>query len=151
MEPLTGTDSVADGPTPLDATGLIALMPFAEWLGVQLHEVGKARVTGILDWAPQRCTTGGLLHGGALMSLADSVGGVCAYLNLPPNATTATIESKTNFFRKVSGGRVTAIAHPLHIGGRTIVVHTEIHDETDNLVALIIQTQVVVGGSSESR
>jgi 1,4-dihydroxy-2-naphthoyl-CoA hydrolase len=140
-----------DGQTPPDAATLIALMPFAGSLGVRLRETGRARVVGTMDWAPERCTAGGLLHGGALMSFADSVGGVCAYLNLPPGATTSTIESKTNFFRGVRGGRVTATAHPLHVGSRTIAVHTEIRDDADRLVALVIQTQAVLDGSPGSR
>jgi 1,4-dihydroxy-2-naphthoyl-CoA hydrolase len=134
-----------------DAVTLIALMPFAASLGVRLRETGSARVVGTMDWAPERCTAGGLLHGGALMSLADSVGGVCAYLNLPPGAVTSTIESKTNFFRGVRGGEVTATAHPLHVGNRTIAVHTEIRDEADRLVALVIQTQAVLDGAPGSR
>jgi 1,4-dihydroxy-2-naphthoyl-CoA hydrolase len=154
MEPQTnpaGTGSAGDGQAPPDAATLIALMPFAESLGVRLREAGKARVVGTMDWARERCTAGGLLHGGALMSLADSVGGVCAYLNLPPKAATSTIESKTNFFRGVRGGQVTATAHPLHVGGRTIVVHTEIRDDPGKLVALVIQTQAVLDGSPGGR
>lgn len=146
-----GTDSTVDREVTPNPAALVALMPFAESLGVRLREADKARVVGTLDWAPERCTAGGFLHGGALMSLADSVGGVCAYLNLPPGAATSTIESKTNFFRGIRGGQVTATAHPLHTGGRTIVVHTEIHDDTRALVALVIQTQAVLDGSAGSR
>lgn len=78
VEPQTNPaemDSAADGQAPPDAATLIALMPFAESLGVRLREADKAGVVGTLDWARERCTVGGMLHGGALMSLADSVGG----------------------------------------------------------------------------
>lgn len=127
-----------------DGQSLLALMPFAAALGVELRQVDKAGVVGRLPWAAERCTAGGLLHGGALMSLADSVGGVCAYLNLPPGAATSTIESKTNFFRGVRRGCATATARPLHVGGRTIVVQTEIRDDQERLIALVIQTQAVL-------
>lgn len=134
--------------SPERLSALLALMPFAESLGVRLREAGCDGVVGTLDWADERCTAGGLLHGGALMSLADSVGAVCAYLNLPPGAATSTIESKTNFFRGVRGGCVTASARPLHVGGRTIVVQTEIRDEAGRQVALVIQTQAVLDAPS---
>ena len=70
-----------------------------------------------LAWAEELCTAGGILHGGALMGLADSAGGFCAFLNLPEGATgTATIESKTNFFAPVREGWVEAVSRPLHVG-----------------------------------
>jgi len=76
------------------------LMPFAALIGAELIAAGPELVRGRLEWAPERCTAGGLLHGGALMALADSCGGACAFLNLPEGADgTATIESKTNFLR----------------------------------------------------
>ncbi|MEU1981583.1 PaaI family thioesterase [Nocardia sp. NPDC019395] len=121
-------------------------MPFAESVGIRLTEATTEHVVGILDWAEQRCTAGGILHGGVLMALADSVGGACAYLNLPPGAATSTIESKTNFFRGVRSGQVTATGRPVHVGGRTIVVQTEIRDNNQKLVALITQTQAVLRG-----
>ncbi|MEV5988854.1 PaaI family thioesterase [Streptomyces sp. NPDC052051] len=127
-----------------DTATLLKLMPFAASVGIRLTQATREQVVGTLDWAEERCTAGGILHGGALMALADSVGGVCAYLNLPSGAATSTIESKTNFFRGVRSGQVTATAHPLHVGGRTIVVHTEIRDTDEKLVALIIQTQAVL-------
>jgi len=101
-------------------------------------------VRGRLDWAPERCTAGGVLHGGALMSLADSVGAICAFLNLPEGASTATIESKTNFFRAVRGGHVDAVSRPLHVGRTSIVVQTELADAEARPVAIVIQTQAVL-------
>jgi len=125
-------------------TELIGLMPFSEGLGVQLETADPSAVAGTLPWSAGRCTSGGVLHGGAIMGLADTVGALCAYLNLPEGFTTATIESKTNFFRGVRSGYVRAIAKPLHVGGRTIVVQTDLTDEQDRAVALVIQTQAVL-------
>ena len=84
------------------------------------------------------------MHGGALMSLADTLGGVCAFLNLPEGATTATIESKTNFFRAVREGAVTGTSRPLHVGRSFIVVETRLGDDEGRAVALVIQTQAVL-------
>ena len=83
-------------------------MPFSQALGVRLETADPGTVVGTLAWSAERCTSGGVLHGGAIMGLADSVGAVCAYLNLPEGATTSTIESKTNFFRSVRSGFVRA-------------------------------------------
>ena len=125
-------------------TELLGLMPFSEGLGVKLESADPSTVVGTLAWSAERCTSDGILHGGAIMALADSVGAICAYLNLPEEATTSTIESKTNFFRGVRSGFVRAIARPVHIGNRTIVVQTDLIDEKDRSVALVIQTQAVL-------
>ncbi|MDE3024277.1 MAG: PaaI family thioesterase [Acidobacteriota bacterium] len=98
-----------------------------------------------LAWSEERCTAGDILHGGALMGLADNVGGFCAFLNLPDGAAgTATIESKTNFFGPVRSGYVHAVSRPLHTGRRTIVVDTELFDDAGKLVARVTQTQAVL-------
>jgi uncharacterized protein (TIGR00369 family) len=123
---------------------LLALMPHAVALGVTLHEATRERTTGSLAWAPDRCTTGGLLHGGTIMSLADSVGAVCAYLNLPAGAGTATVDSTTRFFRGVSSGTLRATARPVHVGRRLIVVQTELTDDRERLVAQTSQAQAVL-------
>lgn len=128
----------------MEPQSLVALMPFAESLGLVLTEASPARVEGSVEWAPDRCTTAGLLHGGVLMSLADSTGAVCAFLNLPEGASTSTIESKTNLFRGVREGRVTAVSTPLHVGRTTIAVQTEVRDGAGKLVSLTIQTQAVL-------
>jgi 1,4-dihydroxy-2-naphthoyl-CoA hydrolase len=120
-------------------------MPFGAVLGVEVDEASPDEVRGGLDWAPERCTAGGILHGGALMGLADSLGGLCAFLNLPDGATgTATVESKTNFFRGVREGRVTGVAKPLHIGRTFIVVQTDLRDDEGRHVAQVTQTQAVL-------
>jgi 1,4-dihydroxy-2-naphthoyl-CoA hydrolase len=98
-----------------------------------------------LEWAAHLCTAGGALHGGALMALADAAGGAVAFANLPDGATgTSTIESKTNFLGGVRKGTVTATARPLHVGGTTIVVETELRDDDGRLVAKTTQTQIVL-------
>jgi 1,4-dihydroxy-2-naphthoyl-CoA hydrolase len=122
---------------------LVAAMPFAERLGLRVASATKDEVRGTLEWAEELCTAGGVLHGGALMAAADSVGALCAYLNLPEGATTATIESKTNFFRAVRGGTVSLVSTPLHVGRTSIVVQTELRDADERRVALVIQTQAV--------
>ncbi|WP_255946161.1 PaaI family thioesterase [Streptomyces odontomachi] len=128
-------------PSPAD---LLAAMPFAARLGIELHEATPDRVVGSLPWSPDACTAGGILHGGAQMALADSVGAVCAYLNLPPGAGTSTVESKTNFLRAVTSGRVHATARPLHVGGTLVVVQTDLRDDRDRLVGQTTQTQIVL-------
>ncbi len=117
-------------------------MPFFALLGVELLQATPELVVGRLDYAPERCTAGGLLHGGALMALADGCGAVCAFLGMPEGAIgTATIESKTNFLRGVREGSVTASSRPLHAGRTTIVVETEIAREDGKLAAKVTQTQ----------
>ena len=128
----------------MDHNELVAMMPLCATLGIELHEAGPEEVRGSMAWAPERCTTGGVLHGGALMALADTLGAVCAFLNLPPGAGTTTIESKTNFFRAVRDGRAIAVSRPVHVGRTTVVVQTDVRDEQDRRVALVIQTQAVI-------
>jgi 1,4-dihydroxy-2-naphthoyl-CoA hydrolase len=129
-----------------DLAGLIALIPFAAELGIRLDEATAERVVARMSWTENLCTTGGIVHGGALMAFADTVGALCAAVNLPPGAGTATIESKTNFFRAVRGGDVTSTSNPLHVGRSTIVVQTNLTDDRDRLVAQVTQTQAVLPG-----
>jgi 1,4-dihydroxy-2-naphthoyl-CoA hydrolase len=119
-------------------------MPFAAAIGVEITDASPEEVRGRLEWTPDRCTAGGALHGGALMSLADALAAVCAYLNLPAEASTSTIESKTNFFRAVREGAVEGVAQPLHVGRTTIVVQTDIRDGGGRRVALTTQTHAVL-------
>jgi uncharacterized protein (TIGR00369 family) len=120
-------------------------MPLAGTLGMRTDEYTRERVVLSLEWAESLCTSGGILHGGVIMALADSAGGACAFLNLPDGAIgTSTIESKTNFIGAVRAGRVTASATVLHRGGTTIVVETAVRDEAGKLVAKVTQTQIVL-------
>lgn len=126
-------------------------MPFAGVLGIEEVSAEPDRVEASLSWDPSRCTSGGVLHGGVLMGLADSLGGHCAFLNLPEGAVgTTTIESKTNFLRAVREGRVTAVARPLHIGRMLIVVDTELRDDKGRLVARVTQTQAVLSPRADN-
>ena len=121
-----------------------AAMPLCTTLGITAEAFNAELVRLSLQWDEGLCTSGGLLHGGAVMALADSAGGASAFLNLPAGATgTSTIESKTNFLGGVKQGVVTASARPLHVGSSTMVIETEVtHD--DRLVAKVTQTQAVL-------
>ena len=122
---------------------LAAAVPLAGLLGIEIVSAEPDEVRGTLPWAPELCTAGGVLHGGALMAFADTLGGVCAFLHLPEGAGTATVESKTNFFRAVRGGQVSGVARPLHVGRSFIVVQTDLADD-DRRVAQVTQTQAVL-------
>jgi uncharacterized protein (TIGR00369 family) len=125
-----------------DLQSLSDLIPFAAAIGMELLEATPELVVSRLQWTPERCTTGGVMHGGALMALADNGGGVCAFLNLPEGAVgTATIESKTNFLRAVREGAVTASSRPLHVGRTIVVVETELVRDDGKLAAKVTQTQ----------
>ena len=128
----------------MDLEALVATMPFSVAVGIQIDAASKEEVRGHIPWAPERCTTAGLMHGGAVMTLADTLGAVCAFFNLPPGATTSTISSSTNFFRAVRDGELHGTARPLHAGRTTIVVQTELRDANDKLVAMVTQTQAVL-------
>jgi 1,4-dihydroxy-2-naphthoyl-CoA hydrolase len=123
---------------------LLALMTYAVALGVEWEFASAQQAVGHLPWAPQRCTAGGMLHGGALMGLADSIGAVCAYLGLPTGASTATTSSTTHLFRSVRDGHVTATARPLHRGRTLVVIQTDLVDSHGRPVAQVTQTQAVL-------
>ena len=120
-------------------------MPYTDTLGIEMLAASPDEVRGRVAWEERLTTAAGLLHGGVLMGLADSVGAYCAYLNLPEGSTaTATIESKTNFFRPVSSGHVEATSRVLHKGRTTIVVETDVRDAEGKHVARVTQTQAVI-------
>jgi 1,4-dihydroxy-2-naphthoyl-CoA hydrolase len=97
-----------------------------------------------MEWTLETTTTGGAMHGGALMSLADAIGGAVAFLNLPAGAGTSTISSSTVFLRGVREGAVTATARLVHRGRTTIVAETELTDAKGRPVARTTQTQAVL-------
>jgi uncharacterized protein (TIGR00369 family) len=119
-------------------------MPLTRLLGLEFTHTEAGEVRGRLAWREDLCTAAGILHGGALMAMADSVGAMCAVLNLPEGHLTSTIESKTNFFRAVREGSVEAVARPLHVGRTTIVVQTDIFDPAGKRVSQTTQTQAVL-------
>jgi 1,4-dihydroxy-2-naphthoyl-CoA hydrolase len=127
----------------LDVTDALPELPFADLIGAELLEATPELVRARLAWSPERCTTNEIMHGGAMMALADNCGGICAFLNLPDGAIgTATIESKTNFLRGVSAGNLTASTRPLHLGRTTAVLETELTRDDGKLAAKVTQTQV---------
>jgi 1,4-dihydroxy-2-naphthoyl-CoA hydrolase len=119
-------------------------MPFGATLGIEWLASAKNEVRGRLAHREELTTAGGILHGGAVMALADAAGAICAYLNLPDGANTVTIESKTNFLRAVRGGHVEAVARPVHVGRTIIFVETDVLDADGRLAARVTQTQAVV-------
>lgn len=121
-------------------------LPFAELMGVVFTQAGKERVVATMMVRDDLCTVGGAVHGGALMALADSVGGAATFVNLPPEAKgTTTIESKTNFVGAApAGATLVATATPIHRGRRTQVWQTRIETEAGKLVAVVTQTQMVL-------
>lgn len=119
-------------------------MPLTRLLGLEILGGDAAGVRARCSWAPERCTSNGVLHGGFLMAMADSVGAMAAVFNLPEGAGTSTIESKTNFFRAVTEGDLAITATPVHVGRTTIVVQTDITRSDGKLVTRTTQTQAVL-------
>jgi uncharacterized protein (TIGR00369 family) len=120
-------------------------MPLAKTLGIETLVNSPEEVRARLDWSESLCTSGGVLHGGVIMALADSTGGACAFLNLPEGASgTTTIQSTTNFLRAVRAGHVEAVSRPLHTGRTVIVVETDVTDADDRRVARVTQSQAVL-------
>ncbi len=129
-----------------DLEALVALMPFAAHLGVVLDEASADRVIARLEWAPRLCTSGGIMHGGVLMSLADSVGALVTFLGLPEGATTATIISTSQLFRPVASGEVRAMGVPLNRGRTAVTAQTTLYDSAQRMVAQTTQIQAVRTG-----
>ena len=113
-------------------------------LGIRWVEADKDRLVAEITIRDDLRTIGGALHGGAIMAFADTVGATATFINLPPGASTTTIESKTNFFSAGRAGVVRAESTPLHKGRRTMVWQTRITDESGRLLAQVIQTQMVL-------
>ena len=121
-------------------------MPLCATLGMTAGRVDADAVEVSLELTEGLCTSGGTMHGGAVMALADAAGALLAYLNLPTGAKgTTTIESKTNFLGAARSGTVTATATPLHVGGTTIVVESLVL-AGERPVAKVTQTQLVLRG-----
>ena len=131
--------------TPLEKLNALEL-PFAKTLGLVFVSAELDKVVARLRVTPALCNGRGVLHGGAAMSLADTVGACGTIINLPAdNNGTTTIESKTNFVSPAKeGSDVIATATPVHRGRRTQVWQTRIETEEGKLVALVTQTQMVL-------
>ena len=120
------------------------LPPFAELIGIEVVEAGPERVVGRIQIGPQHSNGRDQAHGGAIMSLADTLGAIGTVLNLPKGAVTTTIESKTNFLAAARGAELKGEALPLHVGRNTMVWQTTIRDANDRRVAVVMQTQLVL-------
>jgi uncharacterized protein (TIGR00369 family) len=122
---------------------LKGLLP--ELLGIQLLEVTQDKVVATLTVRPDLCTGGKILHGGAIMAFADTLGAIGTVVNMPQGHGTATIESKTNFIGGAASGTiVTGESTPVHKGRTTQVWQTRITSAGGKLVALVTQTQIVL-------
>jgi 1,4-dihydroxy-2-naphthoyl-CoA hydrolase len=123
----------------------IAALPLAKTLGIELTVAGKDRVVGQLTVREEITTGGHILHGGAYMAFADSLGAIGAVLNLREGTRTTTLESKTNFLGSAKAGEtITGEATPLHVGRRSSVWQTRITNADGKLLALVTQTQMTL-------
>ena len=121
-------------------------MPFAKFLGMEITESSSDIVKATLVVRPDLCTTGKIMHGGAMMSFADTLGAMGAFLNLPEGAKgTTTLESKTNFLGSApEGSTVVGETTPVHVGRRTSVWQTKLQTPEGKLLGLVTQTQLVL-------
>lgn len=120
-------------------------LPFAELLGLELVSAAPDKVVARLVVRKALCTIPDILHGGAIMALADTVGAMATVLNISGGATTTTIESKTNFLAAIPLGDVaTATCVPHHRGGRLMVWETKIQRGDGRLAAVVTQSQLVM-------
>src|SRR5215469_7032072 len=120
-------------------------LPFAELLGIKIVEATPDKVVAEMVVRDELCTRPPVLHGGALMALADTLGAIATILNLREGASTTTIESKTNFVGPAPAGTtVVAECTPIHRGKRTMVWQTRISSSEGRLLAIVTQTQLVM-------
>jgi uncharacterized protein (TIGR00369 family) len=124
---------------------IVGNQPFPTLMGVEILSAEKDAVRARLVVRPDLCTAGNIMHGGAIMAFADTLGAIGTVLNIPREAGTTTIESKTNFLSAArEGTTVHAEATPIHVGKKTCVFQTKITREDGKLVALVTQTQMVL-------
>ena len=123
--------------------------PFGRLLGMKIVEAQPDRVVTEMVVREELANRNGVLHGGAVMAIADNMGGTATFLNLPPGAATTTIESKTNFFAACAVGEtIRTETTPLHRGRTTMVWQTRILRADGKLAALVTQTQLVLAGKT---
>jgi uncharacterized protein (TIGR00369 family) len=126
------------------------LPPFTQLLGVNVLHRSPERSEAELIVREELCNRRGVLHGGAVMALGDTLGGMTAIMSLPDGVRTATIESKTNFFAAVpKGDTAHALCIPLHRGRTTMVLETRITRGDGKLAAIVTQTQLIFGRNEE--
>jgi uncharacterized protein (TIGR00369 family) len=120
-------------------------LPFAELLGIEIVSATPDEIVAEMGVREDLCTVPAVLHGGAVMAFADTLGAMGTIVNLPQGAATTTIESKTNFVAPAPlGTRVVGVATPLHRGRRTQIWQTRISTSEGRLVAIVTQTQLVL-------
>jgi len=127
------------------------LPAFAEHIGIEVLEADPQRVVGRIKLGPQHSNGRDQAHGGAIMSLADTLGAIGTVLNLPRGAATTTIESKTNFLAAGRGAELVGESLPLHIGRNTMVWQTTIRDAEARRIAVVTQTQLVLQLDTQPR
>lgn len=130
------------GPWTEEEVRRMPLQGFQKFLGLELLDIGKSEVTARVPLGDHLMNSRGGIHGGALVSLADSLGGIGAVQNLGPTQFTSTLESKTNFLAAARGDHLTVRSKAIHIGRRTSVWSIEIYDETGRTIAVTTQTQL---------
>ncbi|MQF68848.1 PaaI family thioesterase [SAR202 cluster bacterium AD-804-J14_MRT_500m] len=128
-----------------NANSAIESIPFAQTLGLKLISTTLDCVIGVLDVTNDLTTGTGIMHGGAVMSLADTLGAIGTMANIPQGAATTTIESKTNFIAGIpEGDRVKGVCIPLHLGRTTMVWQTNVIRGDGKTAAVVTQTQLVM-------
>jgi len=121
------------------------MLPFAKLLGIEFTNASADRIVARMTVREDLCTRPAVLHGGAIMALADTLGATGTIVNLPAGAATTTIESKTNFVAPAPAGtQVIGEATPVHRGRRTMIWQTRVTTPEGRLIALVTQTQLVL-------
>lgn len=121
------------------------MLPFAELLGIEFVSAEPDRIVARMTVRADLCTRPAVLHGGAVMAFADTLGAIGTIVNLPEGAATTTIESKTNFVAPAPAGtQIVGEATPIHRGRRTMIWQTRVATAQGRLVALVTQTQLVL-------
>lgn len=119
--------------------------PFGRLLGIRIVSAEPDRVEAELTVTPELGNRNGVMHGGAIIGLADNMGGTATFINLTEGQGTTTVESKTNFFRAIEvGSTVRAVCEPLHKGRKTMVWQIRILREDGKLAAIVTQTQLII-------
>lgn len=119
--------------------------PFADLLGLRILSIAADRVEAEMRVSPQLINRNGTLHGGAVMGMADHLGGLGAFMNIGPTESTATVESKTNFFRAIPAGDLLhGVSVLLHGGRQTMVWQTTLTRSDGKMAAMVTQTQIVL-------
>ena len=121
------------------------MLPFAKLLGIEFTSASPDKIVARMNVREDLCTSPAVLHGGAVMAFADTLGAIGTIVNLPDGATTTTIESKTNFIAPAPvGTQVVGEATPVHRGRRTMIWQTRVTTPAGRLVALVTQTQLIL-------